>query len=78
MKIMRRKINNVATWAVVLVVMLTLTANGNSPCLAATSHMTLTIKAKPTANAGPDGAMCQGKPYTVSGATASNAATRFT
>jgi len=54
-------------------VTLTLTANGNPPCSPATSSMTLNIQARPTANAGPDGTICQGHAYTVSGASESNA-----
>jgi gliding motility-associated-like protein len=53
-------------------VILTLQANGNTPCTSATSPMTLTIIRAPVANAGPDGSTCQNQSFTVTGATAQN------
>jgi gliding motility-associated-like protein len=53
-------------------VILTLTAYGSGPCGDISSSMTLTIIPSPEANAGNDDATCEGMPYTVSGATASN------
>jgi gliding motility-associated-like protein/uncharacterized repeat protein (TIGR01451 family) len=51
-------------------VKLYLQANGNPPAPAAKDSMTLTITRAPIANAGPDGSVCQGQAFTVSGATA--------
>jgi gliding motility-associated-like protein len=53
-------------------VTLTLTAYGDAPCGNATSTMTLNINKAPLANAGPNGTICQGSTYSVSGASASN------
>jgi len=53
-------------------VILTLTAYGNEPCGDISDPMTLTIIPSPTANAGSDAATCEGTPYTVTGASASN------
>jgi hypothetical protein len=53
-------------------VTLTLTAYSTSPCANATSSMVLTIGKSPTASAGPNGSVCQGTAYTVSGASATN------
>ncbi len=54
-------------------VTLTLTTNKPAgPCNAVSDALLLTIIRAPQVNAGADGATCQGSPYTVSDATASN------
>lgn len=57
-------------------VTLTLTLKGNSPCsVDVTDNMVLTISNLPVANAGTDGSTCEGTPFTISTASASNYAT---
>ncbi|MCX6251994.1 MAG: gliding motility-associated C-terminal domain-containing protein [Bacteroidetes bacterium] len=51
-------------------VILTLTVYGNAPCGTATSQMTVNITPTTTADAGPDGIICGGSSFTVTGATA--------
>ena len=51
---------------------LILAAGGNPPCVAGSDTLTLTFSAAPAAMAGPDGNICTGKTYTVSGAAAFN------
>ncbi|MEI6679556.1 MAG: hypothetical protein WCL21_13160, partial [Mariniphaga sp.] len=52
---------------------LILTVTGNGPCSTqASDHLHLTIQAPPTADAGPDAQICQGTPYTVTGANGTN------
>jgi hypothetical protein len=55
-------------------VILTLTANGKTPCDPATDDMTLTITLKPVVDAGSGGTTCEGKPFTISGASVTHAA----
>src|SRR5690606_22939277 len=52
-----------------------LTNNPGGPCPAVSDFLILTIIRAPQVNAGADGATCQGTPYTVNDATASNYAT---
>ncbi|MBK7732346.1 MAG: hypothetical protein IPI37_06200 [Bacteroidales bacterium] len=57
-------------------VTLTLTTNNpTGPCPAVSDFLVLTIIRAPQVNAGADAATCQGTPYTVNDATASNYAT---
>ncbi|MBK7175402.1 MAG: PKD domain-containing protein [Bacteroidales bacterium] len=53
---------------------ITLILNGiaNIPCADASDNMQLTIHPLPLANAGPDGATCEGFNFTVSGSSATN------
>ncbi|HOW25853.1 MAG TPA: gliding motility-associated C-terminal domain-containing protein [Bacteroidales bacterium] len=53
-------------------VTLKLTAFGNGSCAAVADSMLLQVTPMPVANAGPDGATCEGTAYQVSGAQASN------
>ncbi|MFC1733535.1 hypothetical protein ACFL6I_24820 [candidate division KSB1 bacterium] len=53
-------------------VILTLTANGNSPCGNVSDNITLNIIPAPVANAGPDITICEGAVVTITGATAIN------
>jgi gliding motility-associated-like protein len=53
-------------------VKLILTANGITPCPAASDTMTLTITPSAIANAGSDDSVCGLTPYTLAGASASN------
>ncbi len=54
-------------------VTLTLTTNNpTGPCNAVSDNIVITVRRAPSANAGPDAAICQGSTYTVSGASASN------
>jgi gliding motility-associated-like protein len=50
---------------------LLITAQGSYPCSPATDSLILTIIRKPTVHPGPDGAICLGMTYTVTGVTAS-------
>jgi len=52
-------------------VTLTLTAHGLGNCANAISSMVLTILPRPVVEAGPDGTMCEGHPFTVAAGTAS-------
>ena len=53
-------------------VQLKLTATGSTPCPPSEDQMTLIINGYPTALAVPDAEVCQGVPFIVSGATATN------
>ncbi len=53
-------------------VTLTLTAYGSSPCGNSGDDLVLTFEKAPVANSGGDASTCQGTPYTVAGASASN------
>ena len=53
-------------------VALTLTAFGNTPCGNVSSTVTLSFSKAPLANAGTNGVVCQGSPFTASGASAGN------
>ena len=56
------------------VVTLTLFADADDPCPDATDDVALTIIAPPTVDAGADGMICEGGTYTISDATATDAA----
>ncbi|MBK7030048.1 MAG: hypothetical protein IPH45_12920 [Bacteroidales bacterium] len=56
------------------IVILTLTATSTAPCVSATDEMTLHINRQAIVNAGPDGTICEGSTFTVSGATSLYAA----
>ena len=58
-------------------VTITLTATGNAPCAMVSGEMHLNILAPVSVTAGPDGTICSGSTYTISGATVTNAASYF-
>ena len=53
-------------------VVLTMTITPVPPCESASSHMTLTLTGTPVADAGPNGSVCPGVAYAITGATALN------
>jgi gliding motility-associated-like protein len=55
-------------------VILTLTASSVAPCTSVSDDMTLNFSLSATSSAGPDDVVCEGSPYTLTGATAANAA----
>ena len=59
-------------------VILTLTANANSPCSNAINTMTLTINPQPTVDAGSDDAICEGDNYSLSGSATNYSSVTWT
>ena len=55
-----------------VLVTLTMTVSGSSPCTDATATVVLTINQAPTADAGSNASICEGLPHTISGATTTN------